>query len=259
MKKRYKISDLLRIMERLRDPKSGCPWDKKQTFESVIPYSIEEVYEVAEEIYNKNYINLEYELGDLLFQVIYLSQIAREKKKFDFNDVVDKIAKKMISRHPHVFSNKKFNNMEDFKIWWEDSKKKKTKSILDTIPNKLPSQIKAHKIQKKVAKYGFDYEHINGAIEKVEEEIDELKKEIKRKKTSKIKEELGDLIFATIDLSRKLNFNPEIILSSANKKFVKRFKIMEKNLIKKKINIKNLNFKELEFYWQKSKKIAKKN
>ena len=111
MKKKYKISDLLKIMEKLRDPKSGCPWDKKQTFESIIPHSIEEVYEVAEEIYNKNYINLENELGDLLFQVIYLSQIAKEKKKFDFNDVVDKIAKKMVFRHPHVFSNRKFNNM----------------------------------------------------------------------------------------------------------------------------------------------------
>ncbi len=259
MKRKYKISDLLKIMEELRDPKSGCPWDKKQTFESIIPHSIEEVYEVAEEIYNKNYTNLENELGDLLFQVIYLSQIAKEKKKFDFNDVVDKIAKKMVFRHPHVFSNKKFNNMKDFKDWWEKSKKKNTKSILDTIPNTFPSQVKAHKIQKKVAKYGFDYENINQALKKVEEEINELKKEIKRKKTNKIKEELGDLIFATIDLSRKLNLNPETILASANKKFSKRFKIMEKNLIKKKIDIKDLNFQKIEYYWQESKKIAKKN
>ncbi|PPR41634.1 MAG: Nucleoside triphosphate pyrophosphohydrolase [Alphaproteobacteria bacterium MarineAlpha5_Bin12] len=259
MKKKYKISDLLKIMEELRDPKSGCPWDKKQTFESIIPHSIEEVYEVAEEIYNKNYINLENELGDLLFQVIYLSQIAKEKKKFDFNDVVDKIAKKMVFRHPHVFSNKKFNNMKDFKNWWEKSKKKNSKSILDTIPNTFPSQIKAHKIQKKVAKYGFDYENINQALKKVEEEINELKKEIKRKKINKIKEELGDLIFATIDLSRKLNLNPETILASANKKFAKRFKIMEKNLMKKKIDIKDLNFQKIEYYWEESKKIAKKN
>ena len=259
MKKKYKISDLLKIMEELRDPKSGCPWDKKQTFESIIPHSIEEVYEVAEEIYNKNYINLENELGDLLFQVIYLSQIAKEKKKFDFNDVVDKIAKKMVFRHPHVFSNKKFNNMKDFKNWWEKSKKKNSKSILDTIPNTFPSQVKAHKIQKKVAKYGFDYENINQALKKVEEEINELKKEIKRKKINKIKEELGDLIFATIDLSRKLNLNPETILASANKKFAKRFKIMEKNLMKKKIDIKDLNFQKIEYYWEESKKIAKKN
>ena len=259
MKKKYKISDLLKIMEKLRDPKSGCPWDKKQTFESIIPHSIEEVYEVAEEIYNKNYINLENELGDLLFQVIYLSQIAKEKKKFDFNDVVDKIAKKMVFRHPHVFSNRKFNNMKDFKKWWEKSKKNNSKSILDTIPNSFPSQVKAHKIQKKVAKYGFDYENTNQALKKVEEEINELKKEIKRKKTNKIKEELGDLIFATIDLSRKLNLNPETILASANKKFAKRFKIMEKNLMKKKIDIKDLNFQKIEYYWEESKKIAKKN
>ena len=149
--------------------------------------------------------------------------------------------------------------MKDFKNWWEKSKKKNSKSILDTIPNTFPSQIKAHKIQKKVAKYGFDYENINQALKKVEEEINELKKEIKRKKINKIKEELGDLIFATIDLSRKLNLNPETILASANKKFSKRFKIMEKNLIKKKIDIKDLNFQKIEYYWQESKKIAKKN
>ena len=120
-----KIEKLVKVMEKLRDPNNGCPWDKKQTMESIIPHTIEEVYEVAEQIYNKNYNELKEELGDLLFQVVYLSQLASEKNKFNFYDVVESITSKMISRHPHVFKNKKFKNMKEFKSWWEKSKKKK--------------------------------------------------------------------------------------------------------------------------------------
>ena len=128
-----KIDKLLKIMKKLRDPKNGCPWDKVQTLESIIPHSIEEVYEVAEQVYLKNYEKLKEELGDLLFQVVYLSQIASEKNKFDFNAVVESISLKMISRHPHVFKDKKFTNMKEFKLWWEKSKNKKKYSILDDI------------------------------------------------------------------------------------------------------------------------------
>ena len=122
--KKIEIEKLLKVMKKLRDPKTGCPWDKKQTMETIIPHSIEEVYEVAEQIYNKNYKNLKVELGDLLFQVVYLSQIASEKKKFNFNDVVKTITSKMINRHPHVFKNKKFKNLKKFKIFRENSKVK---------------------------------------------------------------------------------------------------------------------------------------
>ncbi|MDC0141115.1 MazG family protein, partial [Pelagibacteraceae bacterium] len=134
-----KIDKLVKIMEKLRDPNNGCPWDKKQTMESIIPHTIEEAYEVAEQIYNKNYNELKEELGDLLFQVVYLSQIASEKNKFNFYDVVESITSKMISRHPHVFKNKKFKNMKEFKSWWEKSKKKKQLSILDNIPFTYPA------------------------------------------------------------------------------------------------------------------------
>ncbi len=144
-----KINKLLEIMKKLRDPKDGCPWDQKQTIESIIPYTIEEVYEVAEQIHNKNYTKLKEELGDLLFQVIYLSQIASEKNKFNFYDVVDSISSKMIARHPHVFKNKKFKNIKEFKLWWEKSKNKKHNSILDGIPVTLPALQEANKIQKK--------------------------------------------------------------------------------------------------------------
>ena len=146
-----KIDKLVKIMEKLRDPNNGCPWDKKQTMESIIPHTIEEAYEVAEQIYNKNYNELKEELGDLLFQVVYLSQIASEKNKFNFYYVVESITSKMISRHPHVFKNKKFENMKEFKSWWEKSKKKKQDSILDNIPFTYPAYLEANKIQLKVA------------------------------------------------------------------------------------------------------------
>ena len=126
-------------MQDLRDPHKGCPWDRKQTMESIIPHSIEEVYEVAEQIYNKNYEKLKEELGDLLFQVVYLSQLADEMDKFNFYDVVKSISSKMILRHPHVFKNKKFKNMKEFKLWWEKSKNKKKNSILEDIPFTYPA------------------------------------------------------------------------------------------------------------------------
>lgn len=249
------INKLLSVMKKLRDPKSGCPWDKKQTFESIIPYSIEEIYEVAEEIYQKNYINLKGELGDLLFQVVYLSQIANEKKKFSFNDVVNSITKKMIYRHPHVFNNKKFKNMKEYNIWWDKSKKKNNLGILDGIPFTFPAMLRAYKIQKKVAKVGFDYSSNNKAIDKIIEEANELKKELKKNNKKKIKEELGDLIFACIDVSRKLNLNPEIILSKSNYKFTKRWKFIEKQIFTEKKDIKTIKINKLNYLWKKSKKL----
>ena len=250
-----KIKKLLQVMKTLRDPIKGCPWDKKQTMESIIPYSIEEIYEVAEQVYEKNYLKLKDELGDLLFQVVYLSQIANEKKRFNFYDVVNSITNKMIFRHPHVFKNKKFKNMKDFKHWWEKSKNKKNKSLLDDIPNTYPAMLKAYKIQKKVAKVGFEYKTDLQAIDKVIEEAQELKKEIKRKnKKRKIKEELGDLIFASLDVIRKLKFHPETILNKANNKFSNRWKKIEKLIKINNEEIRKLNINKLNYYWEKTKK-----
>ncbi len=250
-----KINKLLQVMKTLRDPIKGCPWDKKQTMESIITYSIEEIYEVAEQVYAKDYLKLKSELGDLLFQVVYLSEIANEKKKFNFYDVVDSITNKMILRHPHVFKSKKFKNMKDLKNWWEKSKNKKNKSLLDDIPNTFPAMLKAYKIQKKVAKEGFEYKTDLQAIDKVIEEAQELKKEIKRnKQNNKIKEELGDLIFASLDVARKLKLHPEIILNKANKKFTSRWKKIEKLLKTNNEEIKKINTNKLNYYWEKSKK-----
>ena len=249
-----KIDKLVKIMKELRDPKDGCPWDKVQTLESIIPHSIEEVYEVAEQVYSKNYKKLKEELGDLLFQVVYLSQIASEKNKFNFDDVVEGISTKMISRHPHVFKDKKFKNMKEFKLWWEKSKNKKKNSILDDIPFTYPAYLEANKIQKKVASVGFEYSNDLEALDKVYEELEELKKEIRVKNKSKIREELGDLIFATLDVSRKLKLDPEIILKKANNKFSRRWKKLEKIARKEKIDLNKLSSKQYDSLWNKAKK-----
>ena len=247
------INKLLSVMKLLRDPIKGCPWDKKQTLESIIPHSIEEVYEVAEQIYKKDYPKLKDELGDLLFQVIYLSQIAKEKRKFSFSDVVNSITKKIISRHPHVFKNKKFKNIEDFKKWWEKSKNKNYKSILDNIPSNIPSMLKSNKIQKKVAIIGFDYKNDLQAVNKVIEEANELKKEIKKNNRNKIKEELGDLIFSSLDVARKLKMNPELILTKSNNKFTKRWKKTESYIKKDGKKFNDLKIKDYNKYWTKAK------
>tara|TARA_B100000029_G_scaffold323292_1_gene315654 strand:- start:759 stop:1526 length:768 start_codon:yes stop_codon:yes gene_type:complete len=248
-----RIEKLLKVMKELRDPKNGCPWDKNQTMESIIPHSIEEVYEVAEQVYNKDYKKLKEELGDLLFQVVYLSQIASEKNKFNFNDVVKIITLKMIKRHPHVFKNRKFKNLKEFKLWWKKNKKKNQNSILDDIPFTFPAYLETNKIQKKVASVGFDYKNELEAIEKVHEELEELKIEVKAKNKKKIKEELGDLIFATLDISRKLKLDPEIILKNANNKFSKRWKKLEKNAQQEKLILNKLSMKKYNLLWNKTK------
>lgn len=251
--KKNKINKILKVMEKLRDPKKGCAWDKKQTLNTIIPYSIEEVYEVAEQVYTKNYIKLKEELGDLLFQVIYMSQIASEKNKFNFYDVVDEITNKMMKRHPHVFKNKKFKNIKEFKNWWEKSKNKNNKSLLDGIPITYPAMLQTNKIQKKVANVGFEYLNNEQAINKVIEESIELKKELKNNNKSKIKKELGDLIFASLDVSRKLKFNPEEILKKGNRKFINRWKKLEKIIKKENKDLNKLNSNQLNKYWNLAK------
>lgn len=248
-----KILKLLKVMETLRDPTVGCPWDKKQTLETIIPHSIEEVYEVAAEIYKKNYQGIREELGDLLFQVVYLSQIAKEKGEFDFKDVVSGVTNKMIFRHPHVFKNKKFKNRKELDEWWEKSKNKKNNGLLDNIPDNLSSILRANKIQKKVSEVGFEYQNDFEAIDKIIEEAKELKKEIKGRNKKRIKEELGDLIFASLDVARKLNLNPEVILSKANNKFIGRWNRIERMIKKDKKKFNELDIKKFNKYWKLAK------
>ena len=256
VKKHKKLSDLVEVVKRLRNPKNGCPWDIQQTSKSLAKYTLEEAYEVIEAIESNNYRELEGELGDLLLQVIYHSIIAAEKKKFSIEDVIDTSVKKMKSRHPHIFMrDESIKTVQDVNEFWEtqkkyERKKKGAKSILDGVSVSLPAVTRSLKLQKRAAKEGFDWKDANGNLKKVKEELNELSHEIKAHNKKKIKEELGDLLFSCINLSRKLGLDTETVIRDSNRKFEKRFKKMEKQMNKKKLE---WNLKNLEKQWQNSK------
>ena len=256
VKKHKKLSDLVDVVKRLRNPKNGCPWDIQQTSKSLAKYTLEEAYEVIEAIESNNYRELEGELGDLLLQVIYHSIIAAEKKKFSIEDVIDTSVKKMKSRHPHIFMrDESIKTVQDVNEFWETQKKYERKkmgaqSVLDGVSVSLPAVTRSLKLQKRAAKEGFDWKDANGNLKKVKEELNELSHEIKAQNKKKIKEELGDLLFSCINLSRKLGLDTETVIRDSNRKFEKRFKKMEKQMNKKKLE---WNLKNLEKQWQNSK------
>ena len=256
VKKHKKLSDLVDVVKRLRNPKNGCPWDIQQTSKSLAKYTLEEAYEVIEAIESNNYRELEGELGDLLLQVIYHSIIAAEKKKFSIEDVIDTSVKKMRSRHPHIFMrDESIKTVQDVNEFWEtqkkyERKKKGAQSVLDGVSVSLPAVTRSLKLQKRAAKEGFDWKDANGNLKKVKEELIELSHEIKAQNKKKIKEELGDLLFSCINLSRKLGLDTETVIRDSNRKFEKRFKKMEKQMKKKKLE---WNLKNLEKQWQNSK------
>ena len=256
VKKHKKLSDLVDVVKRLRNPKNGCPWDIQQTSKSLAKYTLEEAYEVIEAIESNNYRELEGELGDLLLQVIYHSIIAAEKKKFSIEDVIDTSVKKMKSRHPHIFMrDESIKTVQDVNEFWEtqkkyERKKKGAQSVLDGVSLSLPAVTRSLKLQKRAAKEGFDWKDANGNLKKVKEELNELSHEIKAQNKKKIKEELGDLLFSCINLSRKLGLDTETVIRDSNRKFEKRFKKMEKQMNKEKLE---WNLKNLEKQWQNSK------
>ncbi len=256
VKKHKKLSDLVDVVKRLRNPKNGCPWDIQQTSKSLAKYTLEEAYEVIEAIESNNYRELEGELGDLLLQVIYHSIIAAEKKKFSIEDVIDTSVKKMKSRHPHIFMrDESIKTVQDVNEFWEtqkkyERKKKGAQSVLDGVSVSLPAVTRSLKLQKRAAKEGFDWKDASGNLKKVKEELNELSHEIKVQNKKKIKEELGDLLFCCINLSRKLGLDTETVIRESNRKFEKRFKKMEKQMNKKKLE---WNLKNLEKQWQNSK------
>ncbi|MBB6061663.1 tetrapyrrole methylase family protein/MazG family protein [Thermosipho japonicus] len=244
-----KFEKLINIMKQLRGP-NGCDWDKKQTHDSLIPYLIEEAYELIEEIKNKNYDNLKEELGDILLQVIFHAQIASEEGKFSIDDVIDAISEKLIRRHPHVFGNEK-----DFSyIRWEKIKAQEKGendfSRIGKINYSLPALSLSRRIQENAANVGFDWDNIEDVYSKVYEEIDELKN---AKNGEEAEDELGDLLFAIVNLSRFLKIDPEVALRKATEKFVKRFKKMEKLIEKDGKKFEDLSLDELNKYWEESK------
>ena len=256
VKKKNKLNDLIDVVKRLRNPKNGCPWDIQQTSKSLAKYTLEEAYEVIEAIESNNNKELEGELGDLLLQVIYHSVIAAEKKKFSIDDVIDTSVKKMKSRHPHIFMrDESIKTVQDVNDFWEtqkkfERKKKGAKSVLDGVSVNLPAVTRSLKLQKRAAKEVFDWKNANGTLKKVKEELNELSNEMKINNKRKIKEELGDLLFSCINLSRKLGLDTETIIRNSNRKFEKRFKKMENTMNKKKLK---WNLNNLEREWQKSK------
>lgn len=255
------IKHLQEIMAQLRDPQSGCPWDLKQTFETIVPHTLEEAYEVAYAIEQADYDELRDELGDLLFQVIFYSQLAKEHGLFEFADVVQAICEKMLRRHPHVFD-QQFEGESDpqsIHARWDQIKAQEKahtepKSVLDGITRTLPALTLANKIQKKVAKVGFDWQSLEQVIAKVEEELDEVKAEIhKPDNQAALHEEIGDLMFACINLARKSGADPEQLLRQANQKFETRFRDLELQINQQNEDITQLDLDLLEQYWRKAK------
>ncbi len=257
---------LLKIMQMLRDPESGCPWDIQQTFSSIVPYTIEEVYEVADAIDQEDFLQLKDELGDLLLQIVYYTQMAREQDLFDLDDVAENICNKLIRRHPHVFgkqtddSNKVWTNEGWEKIKQQERNEKTDSnfnSVLNDIPDALPQLLRAKKIQKRVSSIGFDWQEISEVVEKVEEELDELKEVISTSKESEaLEEELGDLLFSVVNLSRHINVNAENALRKGNKKFIKRFQFLEKIAQREGKQVDDYSLEELEQFWQQAKKAT---
>ncbi len=253
-----KFNDFVELVKRLR---RECPWDREQTNDSIKAATIEEAYEVVEAIDNKNFDELKKELGDLLLHVIFHTVIAEESNHFNIEDVIQTISDKLIRRHPHVFGEVVINGAEEVKKNWEKIKLSEGRySILDGVPDSLPSLQRAHRLQEKAAKVGFDWEKKDDVWEKVIEEINEMHEIEKLKKESddislkiKLEEEIGDVFFALVNYARFLDVNPENALRKTNEKFLKRFKYIEEKLKESGKSIENSNLEEMDKFWNESK------
>ena len=249
----HKIEKLIKIMDELREK---CPWDKKQTNQSLRHLTIEEVYELSESIQNQNYDEIKKELGDLLLHIVFYSKIASENNKFSFDDVIEDICKKLVDRHPHIYGDMSLSSEADVKSNWEKIKLKEgRKSILSGVPKSLPTLIKSYRIQEKVSGIGFDWKLKKDVISKIKEEINELEVEINND-TNKIEDEFGDLLFSLINYSRFLKINPDDALNKTNEKFIKRFKKMENIIQNGSKKIEDLDLNELNHYWLVAKKSS---
>ena len=254
-KKEIAFSRLLKIMDELREK---CPWDQKQTMDSLRYLTIEELYELSDAILDKYINEIKKELGDILMHIVFYARIASETNDFDISDVINAVCDKLIHRHPHIYSDVKVSNEKDVKKNWERLKLKEgKKSVLEGVPRSLPSIVKSFRIQEKVRGIGFDWENKNQVWDKVLEEIEELKVEVKKGNQKRIESEFGDVLFSLINYSRFINVNPEDALERTNKRFIKRFQIMEQLIEKQNLKLDNMNINEMDVYWLKAKEIYK--
>ncbi len=259
IKERYDINDLIQLVTVLRAP-GGCPWDREQTHESIRKNFIEETYEVIEAINNNDSENLKEELGDVLLQVALHSEMERERGTFDFGDVVNDICQKLVIRHPHVFGDVTAENEKDALSRWDDVKlktkgmKKQSESMIK-VARELPALMRAQKIQQKAAKAGFDWENIDGAFEKLFEEINELKDALKQGVHSDTADEFGDVLFSCVNIARFIDVDSEEVLTASTDKFMKRFILVEQLAEEQGMDMKNSSAEELDALWVKAKEI----
>jgi nucleoside triphosphate diphosphatase len=257
------IDDLLEVMARLRDPERGCPWDREQDFSTIAPYTIEEAYEVADAIARGDMTALEDELGDLLLQVVYHAQMAKEAGRFDFDAVARRVADKMVRRHPHVFGDATVADAGAQTRAWEETKASERReksgargapaSVLDDVPLALPALTRAAKLQKRAARVGFDWPETSQVLDKIEEEIAELRAELQGDSSELLRDEMGDLLFAVVNLARHLDLDPEAALRQTNGKFERRFRAIERALAAEGRRPENASLDELEALWQAAK------
>ena len=242
---------LVEIMDRLREE---CPWDKKQTIDSLRYLTIEEMYELSDAILDKNMDEIKKELGDLMLHIVFYSRIASEKKHFDITDVLNSISDKLIHRHPHIYGDVIANDVKQVKENWEKLKLKEGKnSVLEGVPKSLPAIVKAYRIQEKVRGIGFDWENKNQVWDKVQEEIKEFQNEEKKNNAEKMEEEFGDVLFSLVNYSRFVNINPEDALEKTNKKFIRRFKYMEQKIKDDGFDLSKLSFEQMNRFWDMAK------
>lgn len=262
-KEKYNIEDLLQIMSILRAP-GGCPWDAEQTHESIKSNFIEETYEVIEAINKNDKELLQEELGDVLLQVVFHSEMEKEKGSFTFDDVADGICKKLIERHPHVFSTVKVDSVDEVLTNWDNIKRKskaqKTQgSSMLKIPKELPALMRAQKIQSKAKKAGFDWDDMSGALDALESEIKELKQAIELKDENAIEDEMGDVLFSCVNVSRFIDVDSEEALTRSNEKFISRYLLVEKMAEERGINMKETPIDQLDKLWDEAKQNLKSN
>ncbi|GDY24424.1 nucleoside triphosphate pyrophosphohydrolase [Agarivorans sp. Toyoura001] len=264
----YTMDTLLGIMAKLRDPEVGCPWDQQQHWQSIVPYTIEETYELVDAINqaieSKDFSDVKLELGDVLFQVVFYAQFGQEQGDFNFADVVDGICEKLIRRHPHVFTEQDFADEAAITANWEAEKAKERAgksaskaSVLDDVPMALPALSRAQKLQKRCANVGFDWPSVEPVIDKVKEELEEVQEAIASKQPQDVAEEIGDLLFSCVNLARACDFDAEDLLRQANQKFSNRFRGVEALAAESGKDLKQMSLEEMDALWDKVKENYK--